>query len=57
VLERFAEEGFCRDCLDASVEGGEAQFLQRLVEIAVNQGRADRELGLAIGNLAEIILE
>ena len=25
--------------------------------IAVNQGRADRELGLAIGNLAEIILE
>jgi S-adenosylmethionine hydrolase len=29
-----------------------------LVEIAVNQGRADRELGLAIiGNLAEIILE
>ena len=28
-----------------------------LVEIAVNQGRADRELGLAIGTLAEIILE
>ena len=27
-----------------------------LVEIAVNQGRADRELGLAIGNLAEIVL-
>jgi len=28
-----------------------------LVEIAVNQGRADRELGLAIGNPVEIILE
>jgi S-adenosyl-L-methionine hydrolase (adenosine-forming) len=28
-----------------------------LVEIAVNQGRADRELGLAIGNPAEIVLE
>jgi S-adenosyl-L-methionine hydrolase (adenosine-forming) len=28
-----------------------------LVEIAVNQGRADRELGLAIGNLVEIVLE
>jgi len=28
-----------------------------LVEIAVNQGRADRELGLAIGNSVEIILE
>ena len=28
-----------------------------LVQIAVNQGRADRELGLAIGNPAEIVLE
>jgi len=28
-----------------------------LVEIAVNQGRADRELGLAIGNLVEIVVE
>ncbi len=28
-----------------------------LVEIAVNQARADRELGLAIGKLVEIVLE
>ena len=28
-----------------------------LVEIAVNLGRADRELGLAIGTPAEIVLE
>lgn len=28
-----------------------------LVEVAVNQGRADRELGLAIGNPVEFVLE
>jgi S-adenosyl-L-methionine hydrolase (adenosine-forming) len=28
-----------------------------LVEIAVNQGRADRDLGLAIGYPVEIVLE
>ncbi len=31
MLERFAEERLCGDRLDAGVERGEAQFLQRLV--------------------------
>ncbi len=60
--EHNAENGFCvlRARTFSDRLPGAAFWYENsngLVEIAVNQGHADHELGLAIGNLAEIIPE